>query len=250
MSIAAPHDDVARAAAAYVREHHIDPLTVADIAAHVGYSEYHFTRLFAASLGFTPILYLAAVRFQHAKQLLLESDLPVVDVCHEVGFSSPGTFTRRFTREVGLPPGAVRRLAQELAERHLPAFSLDGPATRGSVTGTATLSPAARELAGESPQIWVGLFPSPLPTGRPVTGTMRYGEGGFTLPVPADAPWLLAAAFPSDADPAEYLVPLAPVVAPAGPPIDGDTHRDLVLDVAPQWAPPLLTALPALFENH
>ena len=68
-------------------------LTVADLADHVGYSRFHFSRLFTGVTGLAPMEYCAALRFAEAKRLLLTTDEPVVDVCAEVGFTSLSTFS-------------------------------------------------------------------------------------------------------------------------------------------------------------
>jgi AraC-like DNA-binding protein len=52
-------------------------------------------------------------RIERAMALLRRGDLSVTEVCFEVGSSSLGTFTTRFTELVGMPPGAYRRRAAE-----------------------------------------------------------------------------------------------------------------------------------------
>ncbi len=48
---------------------------------------------------------------QHLRDLALlrRGDLSVTEVCFEVGCSSLGTFSTRFTELVGMPPSAYRR---------------------------------------------------------------------------------------------------------------------------------------------
>ena len=48
-------------------------------------------------------------RIERAMALLRRGDLSVTEVCFEVGCSSLGTFSTRFTELVGMPPGAYRR---------------------------------------------------------------------------------------------------------------------------------------------
>jgi AraC-like DNA-binding protein len=48
--------------------------------------------------------------------LLRRGDLSVTEVCFEVGCSSLGTFSTRFTELVGVPPSRYRREAREAAE--------------------------------------------------------------------------------------------------------------------------------------
>lgn len=239
---------VALAASSFIRDHLTEHLTVADIADHVGYSEFHFSRIFSSVVRSSPVPYLAALRFHRAKQLLVSTDESVVDICHAVGFSSPGTFTRRFAAEVGVAPGRIRHLAQMVDDRRPPAHTMVTAPARGTLVGSVRLTEAAREVVGEDPQIWIGLFETPRPARRPLSGTLRYGEGAFSLAVPSQAPWLMAAAFARDAGAEHHFAATHFIVAAGGPPIVGDAQRDLVLDVAPDWAMPVLTALPALYE--
>lgn len=242
--------EIAVQAAEFMRENLAEHLTTAVVAAHVGYSEFHFIRLFASAFGSSPGPYLTALRFQRAKEMLLTSDHRVNDICHAVGFSSLGTFTRRFTLEVGVSPGGMRRLADTVAETTLSAYSLRGADSVGTVTGSVMLSDSARAVLGTLPQVWVGLFESPRPARLPLAGVLRYGEGEFTLPIPATAPWLLAAAFSHDASPYELFASPNPVVVPAALPVTNGDRRNLVLDLAPHWAPPLLTVLPAAVDGR
>ena len=48
--------------------------------------------------------YLAAWRLHEAKHLLITHRLGVAETCHEVGYTSVGTFSRRFLRDVGPRP--------------------------------------------------------------------------------------------------------------------------------------------------
>jgi AraC-like DNA-binding protein len=55
-------------------------------------------------------------RVERAMALLRRGDLSVTEVCFEVGCSSLGTFSTRFTELVGLSPSAYRRAAANHAE--------------------------------------------------------------------------------------------------------------------------------------
>jgi AraC-like DNA-binding protein len=85
-----------------------DELTVRDVAARVALSPYHFIRRFAALFGDTPHQVRTRARVERAK-LLLAAGITVTDACHEVGFSSLGSFSLLFCRRTGAPPSAYRR---------------------------------------------------------------------------------------------------------------------------------------------
>lgn len=88
-----------------------DSLSVRDVARHVGLSHFHFIRQFAALYGHTPHQLRTHARLDHAKRLLT-SGASVTDVCLEVGFSSLGSFSTLFRREVGVSPTGYRVLVQ------------------------------------------------------------------------------------------------------------------------------------------
>lgn len=88
-----------------------DALTVEEVAARVGVSQFHFIRVFAAVFGATPHQFRTEVRLERARELLAR-DHSVTDVCFELGFASPGSFSRLFARRTGRAPSAYRRWIQ------------------------------------------------------------------------------------------------------------------------------------------
>ncbi|MFJ4473324.1 helix-turn-helix transcriptional regulator [Streptomyces sp. NPDC089424] len=86
-----------------------DPaLDLAAVAAHAGYSRFHFVRAFREAYGETPGQYLTHRRIERAEELLRAADLTVTEICHLVGFSSLGTFSTRFKARTGLTPSEYR----------------------------------------------------------------------------------------------------------------------------------------------
>jgi AraC-like DNA-binding protein len=84
------------------------PLDVAAIARAALMSTAHFSRQFRAAYGETPYSYLMTRRIERAKALLRRGDLSVTEVCFEVGCTSLGSFSARFTELVGETPTAYR----------------------------------------------------------------------------------------------------------------------------------------------
>ena len=85
------------------------PLDVEALARSVHMSAGHFSREFRRAYGESPYGYLMTRRIERAMALLRRGDLSVTEVCFEVGCSSLGTFSTRFTELVGMPPSAYRR---------------------------------------------------------------------------------------------------------------------------------------------
>lgn len=85
------------------------PLTIAQIAREAWVSPYHFLRQFTQVFGETPHQYLTRRRLERAQSLLLQTDIPVTEVCALVGFTSLGSFSGLFRRRMGLSPHQFRQ---------------------------------------------------------------------------------------------------------------------------------------------
>jgi AraC-like DNA-binding protein len=84
------------------------PLDVAAMARTALMSQAHFSRKFRETYGETPYSYLMTRRIERAKALLRLGELSVTEVCLEVGCTSLGSFSARFTELVGETPTAYR----------------------------------------------------------------------------------------------------------------------------------------------
>jgi AraC-like DNA-binding protein len=92
------------------------PLDVEALARGVHMSAGHLSREFRRAYGESPYSYLMTRRIERAMALLRRGDLSVTEVCFEVGCSSLGTFSTRFTELVGVPPSTYRRQAPNATE--------------------------------------------------------------------------------------------------------------------------------------
>jgi AraC-like DNA-binding protein len=84
------------------------PLDVEALARAVHMSAGHLSRAFKKAYGEPPYSYLMTRRIERAMALLRRGDLSVTEVCFEVGCSSLGSFSTRFTELVGVSPSAYR----------------------------------------------------------------------------------------------------------------------------------------------
>lgn len=100
-----------RAAIAYMREHVADPIAVEDVAGKVGLSRAHYFSLFRDQLHTTPQVFWSAVRVEEAVKRLVLRDEPLTSVALDLGFSSPGNFSRFFREHMGVTPSKFRRVA-------------------------------------------------------------------------------------------------------------------------------------------
>jgi len=88
------------------RDYH-QPLDVSAIARIALMSSAHFSRKFRGAYGETPYSYLMTRRIERAKALLRQG-YSVTDACMDVGCTSLGSFSSRFTEIVGVTPSQYR----------------------------------------------------------------------------------------------------------------------------------------------
>ncbi|MEO1969151.1 MAG: helix-turn-helix transcriptional regulator [Sphingomonadaceae bacterium] len=88
------------------------------LASVSGVSKAHFARSFKKAFGVPPHRYLLTRRIERAKALLRDSELPIIDIAFQTGWSSLGTFGRTFQDITGESPTEMR-IREQAAEHHL-----------------------------------------------------------------------------------------------------------------------------------
>jgi len=117
------------------REYERQP-RLAEIARHVGLSEFHFNRLFRRWTGLTPKQYLAEVTSRAATPAL-RAEPSVLDAAHAVGLSGGGRLHDLTVTLEAMTPGEIRAAGEGVVIRH-------GVAT--TPFGTAFLAETPRGL--------------------------------------------------------------------------------------------------------
>jgi AraC family transcriptional regulator len=93
---------------AFIKDHLPEAIRVEQLAAEVHMSPFHFARMFKKATGKAPHAYINAQRIEHAKELLRDSDLPLVDVAATVGFQTQAHFTGVFQKYASVTPRSFR----------------------------------------------------------------------------------------------------------------------------------------------
>ncbi len=182
-------------------------LTLEELASVACLSPSHFHRVFCRLIGIPPGEFLSALRFQAARRLLVTTSLSVTDVCFEVGYTSTGSFTTRFTHLVGLSPRLLRQRAHTFEPPPAGPAGLCPTTPYGMQMNNALLGRISAPATFRG-TIYVGLFPSPIPQGAPVRCTKLCSPGWYLLnDVPDGVYHLRAAAFPVAADLHSSLLP-------------------------------------------
>ncbi|NLS00862.1 GlxA family transcriptional regulator [Rhizobium sp. P38BS-XIX] len=91
-------------------ERHIeDVVPTEQLAASVGLSRRQLERLFMDEMKTSPGAVYTRVRMERAKQLVIQTQAPLVEIALEVGFDSSSHFARLFRRLFGQSPTELRR---------------------------------------------------------------------------------------------------------------------------------------------
>jgi AraC-like DNA-binding protein len=234
----------------FIRTRFADSITLTDIAAAAHMSRFHFSRVFRQATGTSPGRFLSAIRIHEAKRLLLTTQTSIADVSCQVGYTSLGTFTTRFTDCVGVSPGQFRRMAELNALSPIKASIPCPDRSVGSLTGTIT------EPSGEQcGPIFLGVFNNKIPQGRPEACLMLPTAGEWFLDdVPEGDRYIMAVTVtpPEATLSAKAAFERPMLVAGYGPVRVGAGHLSsikLSLHPARPSDPPVLLALPTLLRN-
>lgn len=93
----------------FIDTHYADDLTLEQAAEYIGFSKYHFTRLFKQHTNTTFHNYLCYKRIQAAQSLLTEDrNRPITDVAFCSGFNNLTTFNRCFSKYTNCSPTEYR----------------------------------------------------------------------------------------------------------------------------------------------
>lgn len=102
----APHK--LRRAIQYIDDNLRETLTLDALANAVSLSPGHFAHAFRQATGVAPHRYVLERRVERAKELLRDSDLPILEIAHAIGCSSHSHFSVLFHRVTGMTPSHFR----------------------------------------------------------------------------------------------------------------------------------------------
>jgi AraC-like DNA-binding protein len=234
----------------HMKAHLDEEVDLDQLAQTAAISKFHLVRVFDELTGTPPHHFLACLRMQRAKELLLKTDTSITDVCLEVGYNSLGTFSKTFSELVGVSPQEFRTMPKRLTAKQFAASiwrflsaraKISGPKLEGVVEGP----PRLRGFT------FVGTFTRGVPLGVPSSGTVMVGYGRFCIERPAMAEFHLLAAFvPLSANFTEMVVNI-PISLVASLRVQNDNasataQPRLRLRPLRITDPPIVMALPAL----
>ena len=96
-------------AKSFIQKHFAEPMDLGTVVQHVSMSRFYFCRLFKKTTGMTLSAYIARIRIERAKELLIDPALRISEVGNSIGFRSIPRFNSAFKLHVGMSPGAYRQ---------------------------------------------------------------------------------------------------------------------------------------------
>lgn len=105
----AEHDVISRALA-YMHDNYNKNISLNDVAEHVYMTPVYFSTFFKKITGENFIKRITAIRLEHAKDLLLNSDMTVNEICFKVGYNHIGNFLDKFKKYFKMTPNEYRKL--------------------------------------------------------------------------------------------------------------------------------------------
>lgn len=102
------HVDVMYRAVDYIRKNYTKRITLEETASFVYLSPAYFSRVFKEEIGDNFNIYVNKVRIEAAKKLLMNDQIPLVDISSLVGFEGQSYFSKVFKKMTGVTPGKYR----------------------------------------------------------------------------------------------------------------------------------------------
>lgn len=101
----------------YIYDNLHTPITTKRLAQHVHMNRSSFVLRFKAETGYTVNDFIAKIRLDTAKNILLATDYRIIDISNSLCFSSQSYFCRKFQQAVGMTPAAYRRKYQKMGRQ-------------------------------------------------------------------------------------------------------------------------------------
>lgn len=101
--------NIVKKMAEFINNNYMEKLSLADIAAAGAVGQSKCCKLFARFFFQTPTMYLTQHRLTKSMELLLNTDLPVIEIALSVGFGSASYYTETFRKWIGKTPSEFRK---------------------------------------------------------------------------------------------------------------------------------------------
>lgn len=101
----------------YIHEHFNEDIDLNNLASIEHYNVQYYSEWFKKNNGISPVEYIQKLRIQRAKELLLDTDLSIIRVANEVGYSHNSSLTRIFKAHEKISPASYRLKNRKTAKK-------------------------------------------------------------------------------------------------------------------------------------
>lgn len=101
-------DQTIEKAKKYIKDHLHKDISLDDVSRKVDISPYYFSKLFKQKTGENFIEYVTKMRIQYGKELLMQPEYSIKEICIKCGYSDPNYFSRIFKKQEGITPSQYR----------------------------------------------------------------------------------------------------------------------------------------------
>jgi AraC-like DNA-binding protein len=99
-----PQQDYVEKIKRYIEYRYVEDVKISELAEHCGLNRSYMTKCFTEDTGVSPKEYLMQYRLKKAKELLINSELPISNVAYAVGYSDPLAFSKMFKKKERMSP--------------------------------------------------------------------------------------------------------------------------------------------------
>lgn len=135
-----------QAAIDFIEERLFEDVELSQVSSAIGFSEYHFHRVFQGMLGESVAAYMRKRRLSEAAKQLRNSSAAILDIALQSRFDSQEAFTRAFKKQFGVSPNQFRKNGSDIATYIKKRTSLD---MIEHLQKGIPLEPVYKEFAGE-----------------------------------------------------------------------------------------------------
>lgn len=97
----------------FLEKNYMRQITIEDMANHIYIGKDAFYKFFKSMTGISPVDYLIDMRITKAKEMLATTDIPVLNICYDVGFLNESYFIRQFKKRCGITPKQFRLMIRK-----------------------------------------------------------------------------------------------------------------------------------------